>query len=71
MYQIFDPDYMFQHLVFSTIDKAREYATKYFTEDGSIGADDIMRQWESLAHMEMAGVVVFSEMYLDPEPENF
>jgi hypothetical protein len=67
MYQIFDPADIFQHLVFSTIDKAREYATKYFTEDGSIGDDDRMFQWESLSDMEWAGAVVFSEMYLDPE----
>ena len=66
MYRIFD-NYdrdLFENLVFSTIDKAREYATNWYADQ--IGPD----LWPSLSAMEDADEIEFCKVYLDPDPND-
>jgi len=71
MYQIidnFDPNGYFEGVVFSTLDKAREYATKLYGEvEGLFTTEDEQGDFENLEHMEECGEVSFVFLTIDPE----
>jgi hypothetical protein len=68
MYRIWDNQDcgLFENLVFSTLDKALEYATNWYADH--IGPAP--GQWPSINAMEESGEIGIDNVFLDPDPND-